>query len=315
MKRGSYSVSEADSGKRVDVFLMARELAASRTAIQKWIEDGRVLLNGAPTKSSHKLKRGDLLDVDEPPKSAPDNSLEPWIQPIDILYEDDILLAVRKPPGMITHPGAGNRSKTLVNALIVLRPEIAGVGHPLRPGIVHRLDRETSGLLLVAKTDRAYHAITTMFKLRQIEKHYRALTFGVWPQTAGRIDKPLGRDPGDRKRISTRARKSRTAVTLYRVLKQGGSGALLDVHILTGRTHQIRVHLSSENHPIVGDSKYGGGNWVRITDPQLRAHLKQAGFFGLHAYSLSFSHPASNAQITLECPLPDSWTDALKILD
>lgn len=315
MTHSSFTASQADSGCRVDIFLVRQNLPASRAAIQRWIEEGRVLLNGAATKAAHKLRAGDSVEV-EIPAPAPEAAgvLEPWNVPLAILYEDDSVLAVDKPAGMVTHPGAGNRSRTLAHALVALRPQLSGVGHPLRPGIVHRLDRETSGVLLLAKTDSAYQALSRMFKDRRMEKHYRALTFGVWAQKAGRIDRPLGRDPRDRKKISVRARKSRSAVTLYHVLQQGGCCALLDVQILTGRTHQIRVHLSSENHPIVGDVKYGGGNWSRIPDAALRPLLKKNQFFGLHAYSISFTHPVTGEPVRIESPLPDAWSDALKLL-
>lgn len=315
MSRLSFSVSKGESGLRVDKFLMNRGLSPSRVSIQKWIQDGCVFVNGLRTKSAHRLKMGDLLELEKPELTITSNeTLEPWNHPLDIIHEDADLLAVSKPAGMVTHPGAGNRAQTLVNALIAIRPEIAGVGHSLRPGIVHRLDRETSGLLLIAKNESAYHLLTGLFKQRRMEKHYRALTFGKWPTQSGRIDLALGRDPSDRKKISIRARKSRSAITLYRVIKQGSNGALLDVQILTGRTHQIRVHLSSEHHPIVGDTKYGGANWNRIPDAGLRAKLKQTSFFGLHSFSLRFIHPTTHAEILLECPLPDSWNEALQIL-
>lgn len=315
MNKTKFTASASDSGARVDVFLSRQGFSASRATIQRWIDEGRVLVKGEAVKPSHKLKTGDVVTVHVPAEMpAPESGLEPWDFPIDILYEDEHLLAVNKPAGMVTHPGAGNRDRTLAHAIIVQRPQLAAVGHVLRPGIVHRLDRETSGVLLLAKTEAAYHATTRMFKDRGIEKHYRALTFGVWARKEGRLDAPLGRDPHDRKKISIRARKSRTAVTLYRVLRQGGCGALLDVQILTGRTHQIRVHVSTENHPIVGDARYGGANWNRIPDARLRDRLRQNRFFGLHAYSLSFSHPITGAPVLIECPLPDSWNDALKIL-
>lgn len=315
MSRSVFNTTAADSGTRVDVFLVRQGFPSSRASIQRWIEEGRVRLNGETTKPSYKLRPGDVVEVQAPAEApASDNQLEPWDFPITILYEDDHLLAVSKPAGVVTHPGAGNRNRTLVHAIIVQRPQLSAVGHVMRPGVVHRLDRETSGVLLLAKTEAAYLATTRMFKDRRIEKHYRALTFGLWVQREGRIDTPLGRDPRDRKKISTRARKSRTAVTLYRVLQQGGCGAFLDVQILTGRTHQIRVHLSSENHPIVGDARYGGANWSRIPNPQLRALLKSSEFFGLHAFSLSFSHPVTAEPVHVECPLPDTWNDALKIL-
>ena len=315
MSETTFSPSASDSGTRLDVFLSRQGLQASRASIQQWIEEGLVLLNGKTAKPSHKLRPGEVVTVHASSRAAaPASRLEPWDFPLAILYEDDHLLAVNKPSGLVTHPGAGNRDRTLAHAIILQRPQLAGVGHDLRPGVVHRLDRETSGILLMAKTESAYLATVRMFKDRQIEKHYRALTFGLWARKVGRIDSPLGRDPHDRKKISVRARKSRSAVTLYRVLQQGSCASLLDVQILTGRTHQIRVHLSSEHHPIVGDAKYGGVNWTRIPDAALRAQLKQSRFFGLHAYSLGFSHPVTGRQILIECPLPDTWTDALKIL-
>ena len=308
MSKQQISVPQESAGERVDVFLFTRGIAPSRAAVQRLIERGDVRVDGVPVKASLRLRGGELLEVDvsEDPLSAAER-LQPWNFPLHIVHEDDALLAIEKPAGIVTHPGAGNRNETLANALVHLRPQLAAVGHPLRPGIVHRLDKETSGLMLIAKTEASYQALSRLFKDRSVEKHYRALAYGTFERKTGRIDKALGRDPKDRKKISVRARHSRSAVTLFKVLQQYDYAALLDVQILTGRTHQIRVHLSSENHPIVGDIRYGGGSWMRIPDPTLRADLKHRQFFGLHSFSLDFLHPITNQPLHLESPIPPTW--------
>ena len=309
MKQRAFLVSDTEAGIRLDIFLVRHLSADSRAAVQKQIEEGNVRVNGKPARPAHRLHAGDAVSAEFQEASVGIETLEPWPLPLEILYEDSSLLAINKPAGIVTHPGAGRRTETLANALVWMRPEIRQVGHPLRPGIVHRLDKDTSGLMIVARTDAAYHALTALFKNRAIEKHYRALAYGKFSKQEGKIDSPLGRDPGNRKKISTRARHSRMAITLYRVLSQFPFGALLDIKILTGRTHQIRVHLASENHPIVGDSIYGGGNWNRIADPELRTSLRTSGFFGLHAFSLDFPHPLTNVPLHLEAPLPANWIE------
>ncbi|MCI0415139.1 RluA family pseudouridine synthase [bacterium] len=304
----SFVISVENAGIRIDRFLTQQYSQQSRSAIQKWFETGLVHVNDQTVKASYRLRDQDRIEVLDLPTEDADVALSPWNFPLEILFEDQALLAINKPAHMVVHPGAGVGHHTVVHAALHHFPGIHTVGHPLRPGIVHRLDKETSGILLLAKTQEAYLRMTSLFKDRLIRKHYRAAVFGQMERKQGRIEKALGRDPSNRKKISVRARRARPAVTLYSVLQNYDFGSLLDVEILTGRTHQIRVHLSSEKHPILGDAKYGGGNWNRIQDAALRNRLKQTAFFGLHAFSLEFDHPMTGKHLYLEAPLPEIWT-------
>ncbi|MGH9656954.1 MAG: RluA family pseudouridine synthase, partial [Bryobacteraceae bacterium] len=246
----------ADGGAlRLDQFVHARLPQYSRARVQEWIKSGRVRVNGQPARPSRALRAGDVIDAE--PADPPPLRASPEDIPLAILYEDDDVVAIDKPAGMVVHSGAGVRSGTLVNALLHRFGSLSGAGGADRPGIVHRLDRHTSGVLLVAKNDAAHRHLAAQFAARRVRKVYLALVHGAVRAAEGRIERPVARDPVRRVRMTTRVATGRGAITDYRVLRRWKKFTLLEVRIGTGRTHQIRVHLSSLGHPVAGDSLYG----------------------------------------------------------
>jgi len=291
----------ADAGARLDQFLARKLEGYSRARIQQWIESGRVQVEGRPAKASARLRGGERIEV------APENrpalaAAFPEDLPLQILYEDADLVALDKRAGMTVHAGAGRHSGTLVNALLHHFGQLSEVGGPLRPGIVHRLDRLTSGVILVAKTDAAHLALARQFAGRQVRKTYIALVHGNFrPAAAGwtRLDMPIRRDRHHRVKMTARAREGRAALTEFRVLSERPGYALVEVRIGTGRTHQIRVHLATIGHPVVGDTLYGAPR-----QPEL-------GRFFLHAREITFSHPATGEPVTVSAPLAPELADFL----
>ncbi len=289
---------QGDAGKRLDHFLQERMPDYSRSRLQEWVKAGRVKVNGAARKPSHVLHGGESIVV-EPAELAPLRAFGEDL-PLDILYEDEAIVAVNKPAGMTVHAGAGVHSGTLVNALVHRFRALSEVAGDLRPGIVHRLDRYTSGVVLVARTDAAHRALAAQFAGRKVEKVYIALVEGIVKAGAGKIETPIARDPVRRIRMTTRTGTGRSASTEYRVVRRFAAHTLLEVKIGTGRTHQIRVHLSSIGHPVAGDKVYGG-------KPSAR------GRFFLHARSIAFVSPATGESMTVTAPLPpelEEWLES-----
>ncbi len=297
-----------DGGARLDRFLAQQIPDRSRSAIQKLIDSGKVTVNDEPVRASYKVKAGDRILVPLPDDHGVP-SLTAELIPLDIVYEDSALLVVNKVAGMVVHPAPGHPGGTLVNALLAHCPELAD-GNDDRPGIVHRLDRETSGLVLVAKNAKIRRALQRQFQERSVQKSYVALLDGHLQPAWGRIEAPIGRDPAHRQRMAVLP-GGREAVTEYHVLEQfaqktgptAGLYSLVDAEPHTGRTHQIRVHFSSIGHPVVGDSVYG----------RRRTRLPVARQF-LHARRLEFSHPVTGQRMILEAPLPDDLNSVLQLL-
>lgn len=314
MRTVYYTVESPHARKRLDIFLSEQALALTRSHIKKLIASRSVRVNEHDAKAALRLKCGDRIAVSlsEPrePHAEPENI------PLQILHEDESLILVNKPAGMVVHPAAGNHSGTLVNALLFHCSSLRGVGGVLRPGIVHRLDKGTSGVLVVAKNDSAHHALSQQFKNRTVRKVYTALVHGRMHEDEGRIDLKIGRHLHDRKKMSTRTKKGRSAVTCFRVTGRYRDSSLIEVSIQTGRTHQIRVHLASLHHPIVGDTVYGGGKRFssRRNDVLEKGCSALARPF-LHASLLGFEHPATHCYQEYVAPLPQPLTDLLSLLE
>jgi len=292
------SVEPDHEGARLDTFLATLLPEQSRSSIQRLIKDGRVTGPHAVLRASTAVHAGQTYEIDIPSPVAATPAPEEL--PLRIVYEDRDLVVLDKPAGMVVHPGAGHTGGTLVNALLHHVKDLSGVGGELRPGIVHRLDRGTSGLMVVAKNDAAHQELSRQFSDREVDKEYIALVWGV-VHAGRRIDTPIGRDPNDRQKMSTRARRARNAVTRVTFAKHFEGVSLLRVAIATGRTHQIRVHLSAIGHPIVGDPTYGGVH--RRTAGHLRAVQRLKRPF-LHSARLAFTHPADGRRVEFDSPLP-----------
>ena len=295
-----FAVTKGKQGGRLDQFLRAQLPEHSRAFLQKLIGQGTVLVNSQPGKPSYKVRAGDQVSVEIPPPRP--LAARPENIPLDILYEDQNLIVVNKPAGLVVHPAAGNYEHTLVNALLYhCRGKLAGISGVERPGIVHRLDKGTSGCLVVAKTDFTHQALVAQFKSRSVKKIYRAVCWGKFERPSGRIETVIGRSERNRKKMSARVARGRPSLTEYRVLKQFDQFALVELALHTGRTHQIRVHMAHIGHPVVGDTTYG-----RSQAP-IASHRPSFSVARplLHAYKLGFTHPRSDKFMEFEAPVPD----------
>ena len=303
-RQAHFTVAPEEEGARLDLFLTGKEPGLSRAQIQRAVAEGRVTVNGRPARAGRRVKAGDALALcipaPRPSEVLPEEIL------LQILYEDPFILVVDKPAGMVVHPAAGHQGGTLVNALLHYCRDLSGIGGVLRPGIVHRLDKETSGLLVVAKSDEAHRALAGQLKRHEVAKTYQAIVYGDPKTDGGRIEAPVGRHPTDRKKMSTKSRRGKGAVTVWRVRERFGVASLLEVDIETGRTHQIRVHLTELGYPVVGDKVYGGAGRIRtIEDSAVRAGIKALQRQALHAWRLSFAHPVTGEKMRFASPLPE----------
>ncbi len=308
----TFKIDLANVDRRLDVYLASQIDLWSRARLQRLIETEDVLVNGKPSRASYKLHKNDEIEVElTAPATA---SFAPEDIPLNVVYEDDTLVVVNKPAGLVVHPAAGMRSGTLANALAFHFQELPSNTGVIRPGIVHRLDRDTSGLLVVAKTEVAAENLSDQFRDRTVFKSYVALVHGRIDDETGRIDKPLARDPGNRTRMAV-VRGGRSSLSLYRVRHRFQRFTLLDVELKTGRTHQIRVHLAWLKHPVVADETYGAGRDNTVQDAQLRARIRHLGRQFLHAEKLRFTHPKTGALAEFTAPLPDDLANLLAELE
>lgn len=319
LPRRTFTADRGDDRERLDRVLL-RHLAdlpeASRTKVQEWIDAGLVTVNGrAVTKASAKIAPGDLVDTVLPPPPPPKAELIPQDIPLSILFEDEHLLVLDKPPGLVVHPAVGHRDGTLVNALLFHSREWGGEAD--RPGLVHRLDKDTSGVLVVAKNEASHAGMARAMKARTLVKEYLAVVYGRTTVTKGKVDLRILRDPHDRKRMTTSKSEGRESTTLYERLGESTGDkaglSLLLCTLVTGRTHQIRAHLKAIHHPIVGDATYGSPRWKGIVDPALLAACRDFPRQALHARRLAFDHPVTHQRVDAVAPIPPDIAGLLAI--
>jgi 23S rRNA pseudouridine1911/1915/1917 synthase len=307
------TVPEEAEGSRLDQFLALHVPGRTRSALQRLIRNGLVTVDGETTsKPGLGLRSGMKVRVEIP--EPPVHDLEPEDIPVKVIFEDEDLLVVDKPAGLVVHPGHGRRSGTLVHALLGRGTPLAPAGGRDRPGIVHRLDRETSGLVIVAKTDSAHRGLTRSFASREIEKRYHALVWGHPDPPAATVSKAIGRSRTDRTKMTVHASRGREATTRYRTLESHPGFAFLEVDLETGRTHQIRVHMQSIHHPVVGDQRYGGRAWKGLQDPVLRKAVREFPGLALHASRLAFPHPVRGKVVRVRAELPEEFRDLLRVV-
>lgn len=307
---------EEGTPERLDAFLTTAFPEFSRSQLKKLIADGRVTLAGHPVKSSYKLKGGESIQLVLPDPIA--TATLPEAIPLTILYEDPDLIVVNKPAGMVVHPAAGHHQGTLVNALLHHCHDLAGIGGELRPGIVHRIDKDTSGILVACKNDAVHRKLAEQFKQHSIQRHYVALVQGCPKGKSGRIDQPIGRHPLQRKKMSSTSKNAKRAVTRWELLDNYPEHqlSLLSLRLETGRTHQIRVHFAECNLPLVRDPLYGSrSKEAALKDPQLRNLLRQLPGQALHAASLGFVHPRSGKYLEFSCEMPETLASIVAYLN
>jgi 23S rRNA pseudouridine1911/1915/1917 synthase len=318
-ERHTLVVTADESHRRLDRFLAERFPHHSRSYLQKLIRDGHVTLAQRPAKTGVSLSAGDHVEVVFPPVRA--SGLVPEAVPLSILHEDSSIIVVDKPAGMVVHPAAGAASGTLVHALLHHCKDLSGVGGVERPGIVHRLDKNTSGAIIVAKTDEAHRALTRQFQDRTVTKVYLALVWGAVAADEGTVDLAIGRDTRSRVKISARTHRPREAVTHYKVLRRLPASAAvpsftwLEVKPRTGRTHQIRVHLKTLGHPVVGDTVYGGVLSGHLANPCFHSALKSFTRLALHAHRVGFVHPSTGRTVSFESPVPQDIRDLIEAIE
>jgi 23S rRNA pseudouridine1911/1915/1917 synthase len=305
----SFVIEQSLPNERLDTFLRRRYPAASRSAFQRLIEEGHVTVNGLRTKPTHSPRAGERVEVSWPDPRP--SEVEPESIPLDILFEDEVLLVLNKPPGMVVHPAVGHGKHTLVNALLHhCQGQLSGVGGVARPGIVHRLDKDTSGCLVVAKTDEAHVALSNQFAGRSVHKIYHAILCGELRMERGEIRAAIARHPSHRKRMAVDEDRGRSARTSFQVLQRLDSATLVEVILHTGRTHQVRVHFQSLGHPLVGDLTYGqrqNRRLAELTDYQAPRQM-------LHAHELGFIHPRTAQRLTFQAPRPQDFREAIEAL-
>ncbi len=302
--------------ERLDTFLSEFFPAVTRSQLKKLIDNGQITLNGVPTKASSKLKGGESIQVTlpdpEPIKALPEDI------PLHILYEDQDLIVIDKPAGMVVHPAAGHSRGTLVNALLHHCTDLAGIGGELRPGIVHRIDKDTSGVIVVTKNDQSHQHLAAQFKAHSINRRYLALIHGAPEKSSGRIDQPIGRHPTQRKKMSGNAKNGKRAVTHWKTLKQYNVNrlSLIELQLETGRTHQIRVHFAEKNCPLVADPLYGNRSRITaIKDMELRRLIEKLPGQALHAQKLGFIHPTSGKYLEFSSEIPETLSNIITYLD